>query len=491
MQKILELTTKDFMTGLAISSHYPASGIFIDGGGINPYRNALTGGADVGLLQTSEDGTDISSTVVVDKIIGGTYLGSSFKGYFIGDSGHFYDLNTSALTSAPTDLRSGTPITNPADGMAIYQINGGTKYLYYAQRTQIGRWDLSGSHPTGWLDNYVGSGGSGFAVALQSTDIRPMHQFLGNLYYGNKDRIGALYDDGTATIRHDDNLLDIPSDYTIVSIDDDGQYLIFAATTNTISGNLNILTSNKIFFWDTVSNSWNKEWTIPCAYIASIQTLGSFQVAITSNGIYAFSFSTPPTLLLPLSSNDTPARVGGVSPTDGLATVKDEVLYWLNSNEQICAWGKPIPGLSNRFYKPFVTLGGTGSYISSPSKFFILAASNSKLNSINTSSGGTSNTRTAETIYMPLGRRWNIEKIEVFLGEPMASTDSLDIEVKSDEDTAAVEYGTFDYTNDGAVRAKPLMGKNFHVENLKLRINFDGGNPKVKKIIVWGTPLTV
>jgi len=486
MQKLFELTSKDFLTGLSASGHMPSGGLFIEAAGINPFRNAYSGSYDIGLLQTSSAVTE-TNTNVADNIIGGCYRGSEFKGYLLGDSGHFYEYNTSSY-AAPTDLRSGTPITNPAGGVDIYEING-TKYLFYAQRTQIGKWDLSGTYPTGWIENYIGSGGS-ITVALQSTDIRPFHQFVGNLYYGNKHRIGMIQDNSTITPTHDDNALDIPSEFSIVSITDDGYYLVFAATTNTISGNLQVNTLNKIFFWDTSSNSWQKEYTLPVANIMAIRRVGTAIFALTSDGLYACSVASAPELLVPLSNTDTSGRTGGVTYAHDTVAVKNNVFYWINGNNEICAYGSPMPGMTARFFKPFVGVGTIGTYLGYPDKFRIVCAgTNSKLGNINTASGGATG-RSAETSYINLNGRWQIKRIDIILGEPLALGDELNIDLQSDEDTAATDYGTMSYALDGAVRAKPLSN-NLTVENLKMIFNFVGGNVKIKRICVYGEPINI
>lgn len=461
------------MQGLAISSHYPNSGIFADAAGINPYINPFSKGADVGLLQTSSAVTPSTGSVIVDNVYASYYLGTALTGYFYGDSGHLYSLNTASFPGTPTDLRT---VANPAPGLSIWQVAGGTKYLYYFRLTNIGTFDLNVTFQDA---SYAG---------LQSTVIHPPHQFVGNLYYGNKDRIGGLLDGGSGTVTHTTNLLDFPSDFIVTTLNDDGYYLVIGATTNTINGNINFHTVNKIFFWDTVSSSWQKEWSIETAYIASIQKIGNLMYALCADGLYAFSSALPPTLLIPLSGSDSPATVGGVEPTHEIACVRDGVLYWISANNEVCAYGSPIPGLTPRFFKPYKVSSSYNKHISVATKF-IFAVGGSNLGSLTSASGGATG-YSAETIYVPLERKWNILGIDVILGEPMASGDSLNIDVKSDEDTSASDWGTMSYAIEGAVRTKRLSNR-YTAENLKLVFNFNGGNVKIKKVIVYGEPMNI
>lgn len=495
MQKLFELTSKDWMTGVAVSSHYPASGIFSDAVGVSPFITPFTLSNDLGLLQASAAPVETQSSVVVGPVWGGTLDGAAYKGYFIDDEGHFYEQATNS-DGSPTDLRSGTPITSPAEGVAIYQINGGTRYIYYAREDAIGRWDLSGSYPTGWNDTYIQSAGTLAIAGIQTTKIRNFHQFVGNLYWTNKDRIGAIIDTGAGgsltTANVDSNVLDLPSTLTAVDIDDDGFYLVIAATENTISGNTITDTINKIYFWDTAGNSWQREWSIETGYIAGIKRVGSIMYALCADGLYAFSFNTPPTLIVPLGTNDAPSVTGGEVPTSHILDERNGVLYWCAAGGHICAYGSPLPGLSPRFYKPYDTLTGIPRFFMWSGRTKIYTASDGATETFGfilpLSSGNTG--VSAETIYLPLGQKFNILKMEVILGEPLASGDSLNIDVKSDEDTSASDWGTVSFASLGAKRTAMLPNR-FTAENLQLIFNFNGGNVKIKKIVGYGEPVTI
>jgi hypothetical protein len=103
--------------------------------------------------------------------------------YMAADGGDVYK-TTQTPTSATdvTVLRTASPIDS--SGLAFFRPPTGTEYMYYWNGTQIGRWDISGTYPTGWTDNHF--------TGLQSTTYRPTHFFNGNLYYGNGDRIGMI-----------------------------------------------------------------------------------------------------------------------------------------------------------------------------------------------------------------------------------------------------------------------------------------------------------
>jgi hypothetical protein len=495
MQKLFELTSQDWMKGIAISSHYPSTGIFANAAGINPFLDPYSRSSQFGLLQAPAAPVDATGGIVVDDIWGGVLLNSDYKAYLIGNGGNFYEVNT--VNATPTNLRSGANvIASPAEGVAIYQVAGGTKYLYYAMESQIGRWDLSGSYPTGWDDTYIGSG-MNVSVAMETTSIRNFHHFVGNLYFTNKNYVGGIIDNGSGLDTNAfSQLLDLPSTLTIVDLDDDGYYLVVAATENKVAGNTQHNTLNKIYFWDTASNSWQREWTIDTPSISGIKKIGGMMYALCTDGVYAFSFSTPPTLLIPLTASDGPL-VGGVSPTSHTIAVEDSVLYWgmtgTGGVADVAAYGSPVPGMSPRFYKPYKGINNNGSYstsyLASIGKYQMFIAGNDKFGTLSNVSYGNTGV-SAETIYIPLGSKYDIKRIEVILGEPLASGDSLNIDLQSDEDTSASDWGTMSYALHGAVRSKMLPGA-FKVESLKLILNFNGGNPKIKKIAVYGDSVTI
>lgn len=481
--KILELTSKDWMSGIAVSAHMPSTGLFTDAAGVNPFVDPLTQSASTGLLQTGATPVDVSGSVMADAVIGSAYNGAAYTAYFSGDGGHIYSLATSGFPNTPTDIRSAT-VANLAEGLAIWQPNGGTRYLYYWQKTQIGIWNLVGTYPTGWTDNSIA------AIHTTGSVIHPVHHLFGNLYYGNVDSVGSISDSGSGSSVSNPIALDIQGDFIVTTLCDDGNFLVVGATTNTIAGNLQIHTLNKIFFWDTNSSTWQREWEIETAFIASIQKIGSTLFALCAEGLYAFNFSTPPTLIVPLSNADGPATVGGVSPTHQIACVKDGVVYWLSSGGDVCAYGSPIPGLAPRFFKPYKAYSTVPSHISVAGKFqFFIAGQSAKFGSLQTSSSGNTSL-SAKTIYIPLARKYQIHRLEIYLGEPLVSGDSLNIDVQADEDTTASDWGTVSFTAHGAVRTVMLSG-NYTAENLRIVFNFNGGNVKIKKVCVYGDPINV
>jgi hypothetical protein len=142
MQKILSLGAKEFLTGIAPGSHYSNKGVWASASGLNLFRRTA---ADKLLLQTTSAATQITG-IDQEPMTGLAVPTSSTAGklYVLGDDGGFFSKNLQD-DSAFTNLRSGTPITTPANGMFLFKPAGGSEKLYYMQVTQIGEWDMSGT----------------------------------------------------------------------------------------------------------------------------------------------------------------------------------------------------------------------------------------------------------------------------------------------------------------------------------------------------------
>lgn len=469
--KLFTISQEQITSGISASVHFKKKGFWWKATGINPYIDPVQESDESGILQTCPVPVDISSTVVVDNIIDGvSKVTGAIAGnlYMLGDSGHFYNKDLSN-DNAPTDLRSGTPITDPANSVVIYKPQGGTEYLYYWQKTQIGRWDLSGSHPTGWVDNQF--------TGLESTVYHPRHQFKDNIYYGNKDRIGMIYNSsGTAT--NNTNVLDFPSDYLTICLNDDGTYLVAGITKNTSSSILR--SDTKVIFWDTFSPSWNKEWSIPDFGIIAIKKFGNGFLAICPRGLYYFDFYTKPRKLRRIF-----ARFGATNATD---IFNDSVLFGAKGSGIVASYGKLMPEAeANVYIEPFSGFtGGDVSFIDSTvrSGRIYVGNYNGDFYYIDTGTGGLTSIA-PESVYIPLRDEYRINRLDFHLAEPLASTDACTVSLQRDEDTAAVQIREVSYANYPGWKTIPI-DTSFVGDQVKFKFSFTGGNVKIKSIDVYG-----
>lgn len=481
MKKILSLSPNDWLSGIAQSYHF-GRGIWAgSAAGINPFINPQRASATFGLLQAAPAVTDLTASVIVDAPIGwvNDYAVNGDQTLYIQGTGTLYSLNlvtNSSLTAIHT-------IANMANGVAVFQPNKGasssTKYLYYWQKTQIGRFDLT--------TNYVDAQYTG----LQDTVHHPTHRLFDTIFYGNKDRLGSLRDDGSQGVTHTTNDLDFGSDYICTTLSDDGSYLVIGITKNSGAVGQNpTYNTTKILFWDTNSSSWEKEWDLDAPDIISIKKKGSTLYALTSTGLFVFNYSTPPQKVYSLAYTDA-ASVNSTYGGHYSMDVLGEGVIW-GDDTRLHYYGKMTPDSPIGYHQLFSVPSGTAFVVCASARQNTLYAGTTtpKFGYYDYSSNGTPDTGvSAESIYIDLLNRYSIERIDVILGSKLASGDALNIGIASVEETSLVDYGGTDavsFANFGAKSRCRLEGTSLEAENLIIKPTFTSGAVKIKRIDIWG-----
>lgn len=482
---ILTLTTKDFLTGIAPAAHTERGGLLLSAAGVTPvYDPGGTASVENGLLQAGPTPTDLTGAVVVDTIFASTPTVASDFLFLYGNAGHLYEKTLGSNTIV--DDRSGTPITNPANGLAIWGPAGGTNTLYYWQKTQIGRY-TGGAYPTGWTDNmYTG---------LTSTSLHPTHPFLGNLYYGNFSTVGALIDQGAATVSHSTNVLDIKLSEIITALSDDGVFLVIAATPNQTASSR--FARNTIYFWDTSASSWARDYEIRDPFIFSLKRVGNVVIAFGQYGVYEVSFGGGVRKLLNrnIGFGTTADVLAGYGTSRASVYNNQAILFATDST--IDSFGPLSIELPSAYFKPFKVPSGVGTptlveTLFEPGRVYV-ATDGNKLYAYDFNFATRETSVSFQTIYFPFREPTQVHRIDVIFGEPLASGDAFDIDTKIDEDTSAVDFDAASFTNDGAIRRKEMHpAAPVQVNNqLSITGNFTAGAAKIKSIQIYGQPLTL
>ena len=490
MRKLLSLSSRQFLTGIAPNAHTETGGILFAADGITPlYDAGGTASVENGLLQAGPSPTDFTLLgTIADAVIAGEGAVLTGTAYLLmmGNAGHFY---LKQVGSGDVIDRAATnPITNPANGLCVWAPAGGTIKGYYWQKTQIGTYNLTGNnHPAApdanWVDNaYTG---------LTSTSNHPVHKFQGNVYYGNDAYVGALLDNGAGGVTHSTNVLDFPFRLKVTALSDDGTYLVVAVTENS-AGNTTFA-NNKVVFWDCYSSQWTREFDIKDPFIWAMKKMGNTVYAFGQYGIYEVTFGGVRKILSRLIGFSTLTSLASGYGANRAIVYNDGALMF-GTDTTIDTFGKLSPDLQNAYFKHFKLPAsvGTATFISAELDVgrVYVATSGNKLYGYDFNATTRSTGVSAQTVYFPLGDKYKIERIDVIFGEPLVSGDSMNIQVKSDEDTAALTVqneNTASYAQDGAIRRKEMAIKDFTVdEQLSLVINFTAGAPKIKRIVVWG-----
>jgi len=470
--RILSLSTKDFFTGISPSAHSERAGLWHKATGINPFVDPTQGSVNVGLLQSSPTPTAITGTTGTPLSSITRVTGSGAGKTYIGTTAGIYEIDVSGDNNATTTAT----VANMTNGLELFQPRGATaEYLYYFQTTQIGRWgDLNGTPAQ--TDAYI--------TGLQDTPYHPTHKYFDEIYYGNKDRLGRIKDDGAGSITHSSNVLDFESNKLVTCLEDDGDFIVIGLTEN--QGDNNIYAETVVRFWNKGGPSWNKEWKIPDVNIIAMKRIGSTIYAICPRGVYAFNRFSAPQKVKQINSTYSPA----FGRSNAVGTLGQSLMWGAGSNGSINLYGSTLAGVPVAYHQPFSGAGtGSTTLIADNTRFMrvLVGTDEPALYRYNLTAGGA--TASAETIYIPLRERYDIKEIEFIFGEPLATGDTLNVDVQTDEDNVATDYGTISFTANGAIRKKSIFKPKTKVDNLKMILNFNGGNIKIKQINVYGDPI--
>ena len=475
MKKIFELTSRDFLSGVSQVSHGSRGGLFFEAKGVAPFISPRRTSNDFGLLQTFVAPVDMTAEVVIDEIqswaVEATAASTGYL-YCYGNDGNFYVVVLAS--NAITNERAGaSKVSNPASGLIIYK-----EKLYYAQLTQIGQ-VTEGTPPfdTGstWDDDYSGTTGGG--SALTSFFYHPMHLFSGRVFIGNSEKIDKI---SGSTPDYTSGALTLESDFKVMCLEDDGFFLVAGITQNL--GDTSIMATTKIVFWNTFSSLVSREWEISEPNIIALKKMGGWLYAITSGGVYRFSYSSPPQKIMD-GTQSVPSfgRYAGVDVLEGNILV-------MGGTSNLVTYGSLMPGYAPAIFTPFAGMTGNPNALIATAKRgeIYYATSSNKLYRQSMVTGGATSLN-ATTNFIPLRKKYLVQEIKIILGTDLASGDSLNVDVSADAGDTASDWGTASFANHGAVRRVTLTGS-FEAEALQLVLNYNGGNVKIKSIEVYGTP---
>jgi hypothetical protein len=481
MKKILELTDKHFMSGIAPSSQLQNKGLWHKALGVTVMRDIFLESDNVGLLQAAPLPTNITNSVIQDVPIAWTVdpqdATTGFGKLYIWDkAGNLYVIGLVG-DNMPTKLTSGGQGA-AANGLFLIKHSTGTQKLYYFREADLGYYGNLAATPSFHTADY--------STDIQSTPYHPTHRLFDRTYFGNGRYIGTVADNGSGGIDVVAKALDIEIDQRVNCLSDDGTYLVAGITTNKSTDSLS-RGLTRIIFWDTNQSSWQREWPIPDASIIAIKRVGGHMEAVTTRGVFAFTFDSPPQQVLPyLLSADTPSYS---YPGQFAVDVLGEALLF-GGNNRVSTFGKMIPQMPTAYFQPFSGFGTDDvTLVASSAKTndIIVGTSGSKLYRVK-ANGAPQTGVSAETIYMDLQRWWQIGRIVVEFDGQLATGDDLSIQVRPDDGTSAKTWGSATFTANGAIRTKEIYNTQ-EAEKLKVILNFNGGSPRIRNLEIWGDPI--
>lgn len=475
MRKILELTPKVLRSGRARSQFDDDGGIWDDATGINPY---LDNASYRGVIAITAAPTDITGSTVVD--IPFAYAkderGSTNFMYILGGSGHFYSVN---VNKAVTDLRSGTPITSPSNGMFIFQSRhaSAAATMFYLRESHIGTWDLSGTYATGWNDT---------AQAITSCAHHPTHKLFDTQFFGNKNALGRVYDDGTATPAYDTNALDFDKQETITALGDDGRYLIIA-TGRLVNDSYNTKHGVRIA-WYLNGDSWEWETFIPNeSAVRAIRRTPSGVYAICKNATYRIAYGLEPEPIATHPSDEAiPFDSLNYGHVQAAAVLGDGVIFGAKGT----AIAEPEPRANRIVYSPLQ--GHTGDISLLVPDFIsgtmFVGTRSSKLYWYDLTAAGTSASQKT-TRYIDLGGYYHIGRIDVTLPNGIGASDSMAFEIIGTDGSATARTITqANFGDKGFVSI--YLPAQVTTAKVKIGVTMSAGTPSFSALALYGEKAT-
>jgi hypothetical protein len=308
------------------------------------------------------------------------------------------------------------------------------------------------------------------------------------VYFCNGASVGQAQDDGAGGLTVVGHALDLETDDRVNCLSDDGTYLVAGVTKNTTVDPATAGHS-KIIFWDTNQSSWQREWPIPDSTIIAIRRIGTAMIAVTPNGLFAFSFTSPPQQILPYfaSSSFTPDyNVPGQSAVDVLG---EAILF--GGNDIVSTFGKLTPAMPNAFFQPFslpTTNEAVTLVVASSRKDRMWVGTNgNKLYRIPLDVAGSANGQSAETIFIDLKRWWQVGRIVVEFEGQLTDDDTFVVDMRPD-DASQYYFAGQVAANNGGIRVKEMY-TTLEAKTLSLKLTWGAGAARIASISAYGDPI--
>ena len=461
MKKILEITAEQFLkSGISGHEYSSEGGLFYAGAGCDPFTIP-------GLLQGGYSASELGAGTIAETILHFVQgLGGSSFATMYGEDGGFYRLNlaTDAISSLYT-----APSSQGQDAL-LYKSE-----VYYSRNSTLSK-----------TSNIDGDPDFGTSVDYKQFDNdianHPLHVFQGILFAGDKDHLTSEDASGNYTI----TALQLPTDETIVDIDDDGYYLVIVTIKKGGTSHSSVI--NKFYFWDIVSQNWNIEWVVREGEVTAVSKYGSGRQLVAfmgSAGIQVFSYDQSPQALLPGHSSSLSAF-----QSDNLKPARGGVGRWRSqlafaANGRLQTYGKVLGRTPNIFAIPIALTGIKAFYVNN---FDAIYASATDDNLYKLSSGNSN--PVLETSIIPLNHLYHIKGLKVFTGDALGASTSVQVQVTGDALGTTVIDETFNSTNSGLVNRRFWRNVNLKTEFARILITLTGGS-NFRKLELWGDPLNV
>ena len=444
-KKIIEISGKDWASGLASQSFYPDNGLFVQATNFDPFeqygtfRPTKIGGVSTTLFA----GYDVKYFV---GWFNGSDSGKSYA-YGFGDSSGVVSIATDSLTAvAASDDSAITDVSAQISG--ITTIRGAIKFkdkMLYAGDSVIS----SNSIPLASA-NEVDIVTSGLQAADHIMEIAPDRQ----CYFTNKQYVGRITN-VAGTSGNNATYLTFEDDVVTRDIDNDGKYLIIAGDTNQTSSYLNALARGRarcfVAFWNMKSQDLSQIWEFNDSRIYSIAYVDGEVIVIGADNIYSCSLTSPITPIMPLRGNASLTLNYQYPPTPGSTIKRGNGIVLFTSGNNIYGYGRENPNQK----KVFFHLNTTPSGNSVPALFhdgakLIGSTDTSIIHTYDTLAAR--NTSTLELAELDFENPYRFNLAKIVMRDNLASGGSVSLQTFTRAgELTVLKNRTVSFTNDGGI----------------------------------------
>lgn len=495
---LLSLTTKDFQSGISMmGAHAERGGLFYKADGVTPVFGAGSSqNVNNGLLMAGAGSTAIGYGSAVGNIMS---LIPDAEIYFTGGAGFIGTTSSHELiavqitdTAAPTfgaisvkRTISGQTLT---PGIVVYRDSGNNRYLFYRQVGQIGRFDPTG--PT-YADDWNTAANDDYFGAMY------VHYLLNKVIFGNgPGKVGTI--DSSLTVTQ--SALTFDSQSSVTDISDDGEWVVLAITRNT-AADANLFSDSQVLYWDgSKTTGFLKAHTItdPFIYALKKTPIGLFAYGLT--GIWQVTIEGVKRVFNHNPGVYTASGVSSVHYGRGAASYFSDALLWGGQSgsgtvRTLKSLGKLDSAALSAYLHPVLLTANvniTAVNAQILKGYVMVADSTPAIKAYPIGSGTPQTGVSAQTRYFDVSQPVSITHIDVIFGEPLASGDTLDLDVFRDEDNSAVDFGAVSYSATKTTRRYQFKNANAgHLEvdqQLALKLTFTAGAVKIKRVDVFGIP---
>ena len=501
--KILEISDKDWLSGISAQPYIPVGGLFQQSTNFDPFDK-------IGIYVPSQSESSIGVGVVATDI---RWI-VSFSSTAVSGVTYFHAFGNSTLYTGRTTqgaLPGGGSgfIENQSSRITNMNSRGAiqfkSKIVYFGQTNAI-----ANSLPIPRVSAEV-------TILSNLTDSYAHIPHIGpdrNLYVTNGSKI-ARVTSVTGTSGNDASFLSFEEDIATRGIADDGKHLIIVGDSSGFNEpNAGLATGEIrcfVAFWNMKSQDLTRIWEFKDNHVFGVEIVEDDVVVFARNNVYVCSVDSKPRILLLKGGN---SNVQESTPEPGsIKKINDHMVIWGgegysdgdNNKNTIFGYGRVHPSLpKSLFTKHTLSVSPSGT-----KSIFSLFYDGGNTNKIIASYGnsmyifsGTNQTSTTKIAGMDFKKPYEFSFAKVVLNKKLSSGQSVDVEIKTDEGDNTVLRNSSGTTNSFSHTNFP--GKKSHIfyptpgtqatstialfEDLS-DITIKNVGAEIRRFELWGKPL--